>query len=231
LVVANHLSYADPLCMGLFLHDNGISPRFLGKAELFSVPVVGGVLKGAGQIPVHRGTGLAGHAYLDAVAAVNAGECVVVYPEGTLTRDPDFWPMVGRSGAARIALETHAPVVPVAQWGPQELLPPYSKRPRLVPRVTVTVRVGRPLELHDLWDEPITADLLRTATERMMTAITGLLEGIRGESAPRERFDPRAQGVPLTGDPRSGTMRGRTLPRSTTRGSNAAPQQPGEGAP
>ena len=64
------------------------------------------------------------------------GECVVVYPEGTLTRDPDLWPMTGKSGAARIALETGCPVIPVGQWGAQELLPPYAKQARPASRAS-----------------------------------------------------------------------------------------------
>lgn len=212
VVVANHLSHADPVCMGLFLHDVGVSPRFLGKAELFSVPIVGDVLRHAGQIAVHRGTGLAGHAFVDAVVAVQAGECVVVYPEGTLTRDPDLWPMVGRPGAARIALETGAPVIPIAQWGPQQLLPPYAKVPRLIPRPTIQMLAGVPVDLDDLRDRPVEAELLREATVRIMARITAQLEMLRGERAPVARFDPRAEGVPLTGKPRSGTMRRRAKP-------------------
>jgi 1-acyl-sn-glycerol-3-phosphate acyltransferase len=209
LVASNHLSYTDPLCLGLMLHAQGLSPRFLGKAEVFGLPLVGRVLTGAGQIPVHRGTGLAGHAYIDAVAAVGAGECVVVYPEGTLTRDPEMWPMTGRTGAARIALATRAPVIPAAQWGPQQLLPPYSARLRLVPPVTVRIAVGAPVMLDDLFPQPMSAGLLAEATDRILDAITALLAGLRGEPAPGERFDPRARGVPLTGNPASGTMRRR----------------------
>ena len=112
VVAANHLSHADPVLHGLVPattcglthHDSS------GKAELFAPPRGRRrVLRHAGQIPVHRGTGLAGHAFVDAVAAVRAGECVVVYPEGTLTRDPDLWPMRGRPGAARIAVEDRSP--------------------------------------------------------------------------------------------------------------------------
>ena len=57
----------------------------------------------------------------------------MIYPEGTLTRDPDLWPMTGKSGAARIALATGCPVIPVGQWGAQEILPPYAKKPRPLP--------------------------------------------------------------------------------------------------
>ena len=89
------------------------------------------------------------------MAAVQAGKCVVVYPEGTITRDPDLWPMVGKSGAARIALATGAPVVPIGQWGAQQLLAPYAKRPDLFPRKLITMKVGDPVDLSDLPRRPV----------------------------------------------------------------------------
>ena len=107
----------------------GRSPRFLGKNEVFRVPVVGAVLRSADQIPVYRESGRAADAYRAAVAAVRAGKCVAIYPEGTLTRDPDLWPMRGKTGAARVALETRCPVVPVAVWGPQDLLAAVREAP------------------------------------------------------------------------------------------------------
>jgi len=123
VTVVNHISHVDPLSFAHFLHDAGRLPRFLGKAGLFSVPVVGTILRGAGQIPVYRESDDAAEAYSAAVAAVRAGELVAIYPEATLTRDPDLWPMTGKTGAARIALKTGAPVIPVAQWGPHLVLP------------------------------------------------------------------------------------------------------------
>ena len=110
--------------------------------------------------------------------------------------------MVGKTGAARVALETGAPVVPVAQWGPQELLAPYAKRPHLFPRKTMQVRAGGPLDLSEYTGRPIDGPLLREVTERIMVAITDLLEEIRGEQAPAVRFDLRSTELPPTGDPR-----------------------------
>jgi 1-acyl-sn-glycerol-3-phosphate acyltransferase len=134
------------------------------------------------------------------VAAVESGKCVGVYPEGTLTRDPDQWPMVGKTGAARIALATRCPVIPVAQWGPNEVLEPYGKRPHLLPRKTMRLTAGPPVDLSDLYDKPVTGALLREATDRIMAAITAELETIRGEKAPVERFDSRKHGLPDTGN-------------------------------
>lgn len=201
LLVANHVSEFDPVPFGHFVHDNGRLPRYLGKAELFSVPVLGAILRGAGQIPVYRKSGDASKAFSAAVAAVERGECVIVYPEGTITRDPQMWPMVGKTGAARIALTTGCPVIPCAQWGPQEVLAPYARKPRLFPRKVMRVRAGEPVDLADLQGRKLTPAVLREATDRIMAAITRQLEDIRGEQAPAERFDPRLAGVPETGKP------------------------------
>jgi 1-acyl-sn-glycerol-3-phosphate acyltransferase len=146
-------------------------------------------------------TGAVG-AFDAAVAAVEAGECVVIYPEGTITRDPDLWPMRGKSGAARIALATGAPVVPIGHWGAQEILKPYAKVPAVLPRKTVRVKVGDPVPLDDLREQGSGPATIRAATERIMTALTGLVAELRGETPPEERFDPRRAGVVEIGNPR-----------------------------
>lgn len=192
IVCPNHISWFDPLECAHFLYDNGRPPRFLAKEAVFRIPVVGAIIRGAGQIPVYRETADAVHAVRDAVAALDRGECVVVYPEGTVSRDPGLWPMTGKTGAARIALATGAPLLPMAQWGAQAVIRPYTAELRLIPRKTMGVRVGPPVDLDDLRGRPVDADTLRIATERLMAAITALLEEVRGETAPRERFDLRA---------------------------------------
>ena len=196
----NHLSHVDPFIFGHYMYDNGRPPYFLGKEGVFRVPVVGAILRGAEQIPVYRNTGRAADAFRAAVDAVNSGKCVAVYPEGTLTRDPDLWPMVGKTGAARIALATKCPVIPIAQWGPADLLEPYGKRLKLLPRKTMHVSAGPPVDLSDLYDRPLTATLLREATDRIMVAVTTVLEELRGTPAPLERFDSRKHGLPTTGN-------------------------------
>jgi 1-acyl-sn-glycerol-3-phosphate acyltransferase len=201
VVAVNHVSEVDPLPFAHFLYDNGRIPRFLGKAEVFKVPIAGRILTSAGQIPVYRLTSDAAHAFSAAVDAVEQGESVVVYPEGTISRDPGLWPMVGKSGAARIALTTGCPVIPCAQWGPQEILAPYGRRPHLFPRKLMRIRAGRPVNLDDLRGQELTTQILLTATERIMVAITALLEEIRGEQAPAERFNPRTAGVSEIGNP------------------------------
>ncbi len=202
IVVFNHISHVDPLTAAHFLYDHGRIPRYLAKSGLFKNKALGFFLKAAGQIPVERLSRNAKGAYDAAVAAVRAGECVVVYPEGTLTRDPDLWPMTGKSGAARIALETGCPVIPVGQWGAHKLLPPYTKTPKLFPRKHIIMQAGPPVPLEDLVALPRSQQVINTATERIMSAVTELVEQVRGQQAPSVRFDPRKAGVKLTGDPR-----------------------------
>jgi 1-acyl-sn-glycerol-3-phosphate acyltransferase len=192
VAATNHVSMVDPITFAHYLWDNGRAPRYLAKDGVFRVPVIGRIIAACGQIPVYRETTNAIDAFSAAVAAVEAGECVAVYPEGTITRDPDLWPMLGKTGAARIALATGCPVIPVAQWGPQQLLAPYGKVPKVVPRPVMRVTAGPPVQLDDLRSGPASAEVLRTATDRIMAEITALLEGIRGERAPARRYDPRA---------------------------------------
>jgi 1-acyl-sn-glycerol-3-phosphate acyltransferase len=211
VLAVNHVSEFDPVPFGHFVYDNGRLPRFLGKAEVFAVPVLGRILRSAGQIPVYRKSADASKAFSAAVEAVRLGEAVVVYPEGTISRDPALWPMVGRTGAARIALTTGCPVIPCAQWGPQEILAPYGRRPRLLPRKTMRITAGDPVDLGDLAEQDVTNERLHEATARIMAAITALLEDIRKAQAPVERFDPRVAGVADIGNPDD--PRNKNLPR------------------
>lgn len=189
VVCTNHISWFDPLECAHFLYDNGRPPRFLGKESVFRIPVAGRIITGAGQIPVYRETVDAAASVREAIAAVEKGECVVVYPEGTITRDPGMWPMTGKTGAARIALATGAPVIPVAQWGAQDVIGPYKAEFRALPRKTMHVWAGPAVDLDDLRGRPLDTELLQEATARIMAAITAILEEIRGETAPAERFD------------------------------------------
>lgn len=191
VVAMNHLSWFDPFVAGHFVHDHGRQVRFLAKAEIFKIPGLGAVLKSAGQIPVKRkDSEAAAGSLLKAMEAVRAGQCIVIYPEGTLTRDPNLWPMSSKTGAARIALTTGVPVIPAAQWGPNHVLKPYGKWFYLLPRKTMHVWAGPPVNLDDLRDKPITASTLREATDRIMKAVTDLLAEQRGIPAP-DRLMPR----------------------------------------
>lgn len=189
LTVVNHNSYLDPLSYAHYQYNTGRVPRFLAKVALFRSGFVGMMMRHTGQIPVYRETSDAVGAFRAAVEAVHAGECVAFYPEATLTRDPQLWPMEGKTGAARVALITRAPVIPVAQWGAHEAMPPYARtrRIRLFPRKTLTVLAGPPVDLSEFYDQEHTTEVLRQATDRIMDAITELLATIREEPPPAAR--------------------------------------------
>ena len=194
VVAINHISHIDPVTAAHLVYDYGRLPHYLAKAGLWKKKPLGRLLTALGQIPVERETGGAG-AFAAAVEAIRRGELIVVYPEATITRDPDMWPMRGKTGAARLALETGCPVIPVGQWGAHKILPPYTKKPLLFPRKRVTMAVGEPVALSDLAaQEPRTIAVVTEATDRIMAAITQQLEGIRNEKAPAERYDMRIHG-------------------------------------
>jgi 1-acyl-sn-glycerol-3-phosphate acyltransferase len=202
VVAVNHISHLDPITFGHFLYDHGRMVQYLAKDALFTAPVLGAIVRNARQIPVSRLTTNAALAFESAVEAVNEGGLVGVYPEGTITRDPDGWPMRGKTGAARIALITGCPVIPIGQWGAQEILPAYTVRPHLFPRKTVHYKVGDPVDLRDLVGKPLTTEVLHEATDRIMADITALVEDLRGEKAPAARFDPRTAGNREIGNPK-----------------------------
>jgi 1-acyl-sn-glycerol-3-phosphate acyltransferase len=192
ITAVNHNSALDPLSYGHFQYNTGRVPRLLAKATLFDVFFVGMMLRGTGQIPVFRESTDAANAFRAAVDAVNRGECVAFYPEATLTRDPDLWPMVGKTGVARVAMMTKAPVIPVAQWGANDALPPYGKL-HLFPRKTLKVIAGPPVDLSAYYGLDPTPDVLREVTDVIMAAISTHLSELRGKPAPAERYDPRKQ--------------------------------------
>jgi 1-acyl-sn-glycerol-3-phosphate acyltransferase len=176
--------------IGRCVWDAGRLPRFLAKASLFTVPVIGRILVGAGQIPVYRGTVDAEEALRGAVAALQRGEMVIIYPEGTVTRDPDFWPMQPKTGIARLAmLAPDVPLIPIAQWGPQEFLDFYARRFRPWPRKSVSVSVGEPLDLpqRSAGASPGPAEL-HAMSEQIMNQVVQLLAGLRGQSAPEALY-------------------------------------------
>jgi 1-acyl-sn-glycerol-3-phosphate acyltransferase len=184
IVVANHMSHFDPMALAHYVYDAGRWPAFLAKASVFKVPVIGKMIGWAGQIPVSRGTVDAVRALDAAVNALRSGECVVVYPEGTTTKEPDLWPMRGKTGAARLWLETGVPVVPVAMWGPQRLFDPRTKKMRLRPNTPVTVVAGPPIDLSKWRGAPPTNATLHEITEHIMLTLRAMVAEIRGEEPP-----------------------------------------------
>lgn len=183
LLAVNHLSHIDPIVIVAYTLSRGRVPRFMAMSELWDMTVVGAPLRGGRHIPVDRtSTGI--EAYRAAVDAVTQGEIVAVYPEGGFADHSDGWPREARTGITRIALETGAPVIPIAQWGSNHLLPPATNRPVLWPRATLRVLAGAPVALDDLREGRIKRSDLHTATDRIMGRITEQLAELRGEQPP-----------------------------------------------
>lgn len=184
LIVANHISHADPLVLAHFVYDAGRWPAFLVKASVFKVPVVGWLLTKVRQIPVQRGTADAGRALEAATAVVRAGEAIIIYPEGTTSKEPDLWPMRGKTGAARLALATGTPVIPVVSWGSQQIFDPRTKKKRFRPRTPITVMAGPPVDLSRWAGTAPTSPVLNEITTEIMERLRGMIGEVRGEPAP-----------------------------------------------
>lgn len=194
VVAVNHFSEVDPFVVGMTIWKLGRAPRYLTKASLFTVPVLGWILRASEQIPVQR-MGVRG---VDSLGTANQlverSLLVVVYPEGTLTRDPDLWPMRGKTGAVRLALTADVPLIPMAHWGTQKIMPRYGKRISLFPRKDVDISFGPPVDLTNFRGRPLESAMLAEATELLMVAITDLVAELRGETPPKKRWDPVREG-------------------------------------
>ena len=205
IVAPNHLSWFDPPVVAFALWEADRPPRFLGKEAVFRVPVFGRIITNAGQIPVYRETADAASAIRAALAALDEGECVVVYPEGTITRDPDLWPMSAKTGAVRLALISGRPLIPMLQWGAHEVMGPYKKEFRILPRKTMHIRFGDPIDLSDLAGSDLDGATLAAASTRLMDAITAMEAEVRGEDPPATRMvfkrdTPEREDGPTEGD-------------------------------
>jgi 1-acyl-sn-glycerol-3-phosphate acyltransferase len=198
ILTPNHYSDFDPLVSAYAVWKHGRTPRYLAKASLFKVPVLGAAMRATGQIPVDRAAGTTDP--LAAAARLVKDEfALIIYPEGTLTRDPDLWPMRGKFGAARLALQYGVPVIPMATWGAQRVLPRWSRRLSVFPRKSIQVIIGDPVDLSKWAGRQADAVALSEATLAIMQAITALVEELRGEKAPVERWDPVEHGQPEFG--------------------------------
>jgi 1-acyl-sn-glycerol-3-phosphate acyltransferase len=191
LLASNHLSYMDIFAVALFADSAGRYPVFLAKSTLFTIPVLGPLIGRLGQLPVYRGQADAALVLKQAAhLAAKNNACVIFYPESTVTRDPTQWPMVAKTGVARLALEADIPVVPIAHWGAQVILPYGKFVPKLLPRKTVRVVAGPPVDLSEFSGKPLTNAVLRKATDKIMTDVTALLGSLRGQTPPAEFFHP-----------------------------------------
>lgn len=194
VVAPNHFSEVDPFVIGIAIWRQGRAPRYLTKASLFTVPLLGWFLRKSEQIPVERTNTRGVDPLASAKQVADRELVVVVYPEGTLTRDPDLWPMRGKTGAVRLALAADIPLIPVAHWGTQKIMPRYGKRISFFPRKKVDVTFGPEVDLSAYRGRPLESKMLVEATDLLMTAITDLVGEMRDETPPRERWDPARKG-------------------------------------
>jgi len=201
VLAPNHYSNIDPIVIGVGMWKVGRMPRYLAKASLFRIPVFGWLFTKAGQVPVERGgrssTGTDPLVMAKNIAA--AGHAVVIYPEGSLTRDPDSWPMRGKQGAVRTALDAGIPLIPAASWGAQQIMPRYTNKLSFFPRKNVDIVFGPPVDLSEFEGKSRDSKAVAAATDKLMTAITALLEQLREEKAPLTRWDPADHGQAETG--------------------------------
>lgn len=194
ILAPNHHSEIDPLLVGIATWKAGRAPRFMAKESLFRVPVLGWVMRASGQIPVSRDVRKGNQAAIDAAGVLaQTGRGVIVYPEGSLTRDPDLWAMRGKNGAVRLALAGDIPVYPVAHWGAQEVMPRYG-RPRLTFRKRIDVVIGEPIDLEPYRARRASASAMAEATGLLMGRINDLLAGLRGARPPARLYDPSEHG-------------------------------------
>lgn len=189
IIAINHVSIIDTVLMARFVWQTGRIPRFLIKSGVFHTFGLGQIMRGAKQIPVYRGTADASQSLREAVTALDRGEAIVIYPEGTTTKDPDQWPMEGKTGIARLVLlSPDTPVIPVGQWG--------AHRRRGVPlwkkfrRHEAGALVGEPLDLSKYRGREPSAETLREITDVIMDAIRAQVAELRGAKAPATFFKP-----------------------------------------
>ena len=177
ILASNHVSYLDPLVLAWVADGRGRRVRYLAKAELFAKPALGGLLRAAHQIPVNRGRADSANALAAALDALARGECVAVFPEGTISED--FEPMRGKSGTARLAQASGVDVLPVGLWGTHRMLT-KGRKPHLtwgVPQVAV---VGQSMHVAE-------NERVRDATLRIMDAITSCVARARSIYPQRPR--------------------------------------------
>jgi 1-acyl-sn-glycerol-3-phosphate acyltransferase len=178
IVAGNHLSYLDPLAHGYFVDAAGRHPRFLAKQELFDKPIIGTVLRGAGQIPVRRGAGDA-TPLEEAQRSLNEGEVVVIYPEGTTTTtNPDFSPGPGKTGAVRLSLATGVPILPVATWGGQYVWRKDGRQSLAFGR-PIWACAGKPLDLRSRAAADADPATVRALTDELMGELSSLVADLR----------------------------------------------------
>jgi 1-acyl-sn-glycerol-3-phosphate acyltransferase len=212
LLAANHIGVFDAAVLLAACHRIGIAPRFVTNGGLFDTPLIGGLLRRAGHLrvdPLAAGCAVRGTPLLP---QLGSDRPVLIYPEGRISSDPDLWPDRGQTGLARLALATGLPVLPLSQWGAQEVIPAATPPVRSLPdlirltmvwlravglrhRIRFQVHVGSPIDLAGL-RQGRPGDAMR-AHARIMLALTEGLVPLRTDQPGASPLDPtRPQGRP-----------------------------------
>jgi len=202
ILTPNHATNMDGLAVAYFIYKIlKRAPHFFAKEALFNIPLVGKALLAGGQIPVFRKGGQRNDdSFKIANMYLQAGHTICVYPEGTLTREPNLWPMRGKTGAIRLALDSGVPVYPIAHWGSEQIMGRYSSKFRPGFWKKVQILVGDEIDLAKYRKDNLSPEELLEATEHVMRSITALVEQLRGEKAPAKLWDPVAMGQTVTGN-------------------------------
>ena len=201
VLVANHVTNIDALAVAFFVFFKlKRGPHFMAKEGLFRTPVIGWILRNAGQIPVYRSTYRNDEPLRAAADYLKAGHVVTIFPEGTLTRDPELWPMRGRSGAVRLALENNVPIYYMGQWGTEKVLPQYNNRFRPGFWKPVRILVGGEVNLDKYRGRELSNKDVADATELVISKITEQVAKLRGETPPAKPWSPLEHGQSETGN-------------------------------
>jgi 1-acyl-sn-glycerol-3-phosphate acyltransferase len=167
VLASNHVSYLDFLFVGYGARPAGRLVRFMAKEEIFAHWLAGPLMRGMHHIPVDRAEGAS--SYKAALKALRDGEVLGLFPEATVSRAFEVKSM--KAGAARMAMATGAPLIPVVTWGGQRL---YTKgrKPTFTRNVPITVAIGEPLH-------PTRKDDATAVTDELRTRLRAMLDEVR----------------------------------------------------
>jgi len=201
VLASNHVTTVDALAVAFMMFFKlGRAPHFLAKEGLFKTPIVGPILLACGQIPVFRSGRGNSDPMESAYKVLRAGHVIGIFPEGSLTREPNQWPMRARTGAIRLALETGVPIVPMGQWGTEVVMDTYSSKIFPKPWHKVKMVIGKPIDLSKFHGKKVSVEEMVALSDEVMVEITKIVEQLRGGKAPTERFVPSEHGLPEHGN-------------------------------
>ncbi len=196
ILAPTHVSSFDPVAIAYAMSEGGRQVRFLAKEAVFSYPLVGRFMRTWGMIPVIRDTADSADVLVHARKALQDGDAVGIYFEGTFTRDPAFWPMKGKTGLARLALDLRVPIIPAIQWGTQDVMDRYGKLHVFGRRPNMYIKVLPELDYSDIEGDSENREGVRELTRRLQTTLTQSLADLREEVPPEVPWNMKEMGGP-----------------------------------